>query len=132
VTPCREWRGATSHGYGQKWDKEQRKSVLLHRWVVAQIDGWDAIKGKVVMHLCDNPPCYRYDHLRISTHGDNGRDRNAKGRTSYKYSAEVMAEAIAAVQGGESRSSVARRLGMSNQIVSNWVNGRNQAVNRDA
>jgi hypothetical protein len=53
----------------------------MHRWVVAQIDGWDAIEGKVVMHLCDNRRCYRYDHLRIGTVADNVRDAAAKKRS---------------------------------------------------
>jgi hypothetical protein len=47
---------------------------------VAQIDGWDAIEGKVVMHLCDNKLCYRYDHLRIGTHSENHADMMSKGR----------------------------------------------------
>lgn len=39
-------------------------------------------EGMVVMHLCDNPPCYRYDHLRIGTTAENNADRDAKGRGS--------------------------------------------------
>jgi hypothetical protein len=58
----------------------------MHRWVVAQIDGWDAIEGKVVMHACDNPACYRYDHLRIGTQADNTRDMDSKGRRRTKPS----------------------------------------------
>jgi hypothetical protein len=57
-----------------------RDGNRIHRWVVAQINGWDAIEGKVVMHKCDQPLCYRYDHLQIGTHGDNVRDASTKGR----------------------------------------------------
>lgn len=32
------------------------------------------------MHLCDNPPCYRYDHLRIGTVAENNADRDTKNR----------------------------------------------------
>ena len=79
-TPCRLWQGAANgRGYGSR-RIGGRKQVLLHRWVVAQIDGWDEIEGKVVMHLCDNPPCFRYDHLRIGTAFDNQRDCQDKGR----------------------------------------------------
>ena len=83
MTPCREWQGPrNSAGYGNRYtDVEgQRERVYMHRWVVAQIHGWEAIKERVVMHLCDNPPCYRYDHLRIGTQGENIRDAVAKGR----------------------------------------------------
>lgn len=56
------------------------KNVRIHRWVVAQIHGWEALEGKVVMHLCDNPGCFRYDHLRIGTVAENLRDMYSKGR----------------------------------------------------
>lgn len=36
--------------------------------------------GAVVMHKCDNPPCYNIEHLRIGTQLDNIRDCIAKGR----------------------------------------------------
>lgn len=71
MTPCREWR---SKGYGK------RGQVYVHRWVMAQIHGWAALQGRVVLHLCDNPPCYRYDHLRLGTQADNLRDAHDKGR----------------------------------------------------
>jgi hypothetical protein len=47
---------------------------------MAQIHGWPALEGKVVMHICDNPRCYRYDHLRIGTQQENIVDMNVKGR----------------------------------------------------
>jgi hypothetical protein len=75
-TPCRIWQGAVDvDGYGSAYGKR------LHRWVIEQIDGPIA-DGLVVMHLCDNPPCYRYDHLKVGTNLDNVRDRHAKGRTA--------------------------------------------------
>lgn len=79
-TPCRVWVGCTTRdGYGKR--KIKGRNVRVHRWVVAQIHGWEAIEGKVVMHLCDNPGCFRYDHLRIGTLADNNADRHAKGRS---------------------------------------------------
>lgn len=80
-TPCRLWQGAVnSSGYGYVY--QDARPVLLHRWVVAAIHGWDAIAGKIVMHLCDHPLCYRYDHLRIGTDADNSADRVRKGRSA--------------------------------------------------
>jgi hypothetical protein len=81
TTPCREWHAANVKGYGYRWDRKRKRVVLIHRWVVAQLLGWDAIEGRVVMHLCDNPACYRYDHLRVATQDDNMRDAWEKGHT---------------------------------------------------
>lgn len=35
-----------------------------------------------VCHHCDNPLCFRLDHLFIGTKGDNSRDMSAKGRST--------------------------------------------------
>ena len=78
-TPCRLWQGAiTADGYGYLY--AFGKPVGVHRWVMAHLHGWDAIKGQVVMHLCDQPLCFRADHLRLGTHPENVADRDAKGR----------------------------------------------------
>ena len=81
-TPCIEWAGPRhNNGYGMRYIGTRKWYV--HRWVMAQIHGEEAIEGKVVMHHCDNPPCFRYDHLEIATQGDNMRDAYAKGRRIY-------------------------------------------------
>lgn len=78
---CLVWDGWTNRdGYGMKYIPELKRSKYVHRWAVAQVLGWEAIDGLCVMHTCDNPPCYRYDHLRVGTHLDNMRDKVAKGR----------------------------------------------------
>jgi hypothetical protein len=82
-TPCRLWQGSTlGKGYGRKFAPETGRMVTLHRWVMQQVYGAEAIAGKVVMHLCDNPACFRFDHLRIGTVADNTHDMIAKGRWS--------------------------------------------------
>jgi len=52
----------------------------MHRQIMIMVHGEDAVKGKVVMHKCDNPACFRYDHLTIGTQADNMRDMHSKGR----------------------------------------------------
>ena len=77
-TPCREWPGArTSGGYGER--RVGGKVVYVHRWV------WESVHGPTsehVLHRCDNPPCFRLDHLFTGTHDDNMADMVAKGRAS--------------------------------------------------
>jgi hypothetical protein len=73
-TPCREWLGyRTEKGYGIY------KRRRIHRWVWQQVNG-PIPAGMIVMHRCDNPPCYRLDHLRLGTIAENQRDMKAKGR----------------------------------------------------
>lgn len=83
-TPCREYQGLRSReGYGRRWgwfDGLYRR-VMVHRWVWEQVNG-PVPDGMLVLHRCDNPPCFRYDHLFLGTHVDNCADRVAKGRSS--------------------------------------------------
>lgn len=64
----------TGAGYGK-----HRNQQYLHRWVWEQVNG-PIPEGMVVMHTCDNPPCFLYEHLRLGTIADNNRDKIEKGR----------------------------------------------------
>lgn len=75
---CWEWTGSTNDsGYGTLY--RPPNPALLHRRV------YEAIFGPIpddlcVLHRCDNPPCFRPDHLFLGTIGDNNRDMRDKGR----------------------------------------------------
>lgn len=72
--PCSEWQGCRNKdGYGQY------HHMGLHRWVWEQVNG-PVPEGMIVMHRCDNPPCFLYEHLFLGTDADNAADREAKGR----------------------------------------------------
>jgi HNH endonuclease len=131
TTPCREWQGGTQKGYGAKW--HNGKMVRVHRWVVAQIHGWDAIEGRVVMHLCDNPLCYRYDHLAIGTLKDNMQDCVSKGRLSppplhcgeSQHLARLNEELVKRIRGSsESSETWAQRLGVALSTINRAKTGK--------
>jgi HNH endonuclease len=83
-TPCRLWQGTQgSDGYG--WRKinladGSRKPISMHRWVMQEYLGRKLRPSEVVLHACDNPLCYRFDHLSIGTVQSNNADMRAKGR----------------------------------------------------
>jgi len=82
-SPCVIWSGYTRNGYGIVSDGG--KQVYLHRWVMAQLVGWDALEGKVVRHACDTPLCYNADHLLIGTQADNIHDMFDRGRARNRH-----------------------------------------------
>jgi hypothetical protein len=107
-TPCREYRGNLHNfGYGypsigdQRFKpsgaKAGRLCVLLHRWVMEQWLGRPLRTDEVVRHRCDNPPCFRFDHLVLGTHHDNMADMVERGRSN-------RAERHWNWQGGHSRN----------------------------
>lgn len=78
MTPCVEWTGAcTPKGYGRLRIRGQQ--MYVHRWIWEDANGLIP-KGMVIMHICDNPPCYALDHLRLGTYAENSGDMVTKGR----------------------------------------------------
>lgn len=77
MTPCVEWTGAKANGYGQRW--VNGKAQYVHRLAWEEAHG-PIPEGMRVLHRCDNPPCYRLDHLFLGTSKVNTEDMIAKGR----------------------------------------------------
>ncbi len=83
---CWEWTGclinrdtkSRAHTYGQL-RTGQKTRELAHR-VSFKVFNGKIPKGKVVMHTCDNGPCFNPEHLSIGTHQDNMVDALEKGR----------------------------------------------------
>ncbi len=79
VTLCYIWDGLLDHkGYGK----------LTHNYRDRRVQqlGWELYRGPVpkgvcVLHHCDQPRCWRPDHLFLGSKADNNHDRDIKGRT---------------------------------------------------
>lgn len=125
------WRGAKdAEGYGYFWDGAANRRA--HRYSCALKAFDEALDGSV-LHSCDNPSCVNPAHLRVGTHGDNIRERNAKGRHNlpsgerhwYKVLDQEKADRIRSwVFRGQSQASVARALGVSPATVCRLINGQ--------
>jgi hypothetical protein len=70
-------------GYGRR--KYRGKKELAHRVAYAEANGLTMadIKGVVIRHKCDNPPCIEPTHLLAGTNLDNIRDKMQRGHTDY-------------------------------------------------
>lgn len=82
-TPCRIWQGSVDRdGYGRMKRSLDgvRSTVYVHRWVMEELLGRRLRADEVILHACDNPPCFRIDHLSVGTVQDNNADMRAKGR----------------------------------------------------
>lgn len=80
---CWVWKKATVRGYGVlsaggvRTVGQDRSLAHRYSWTLANGPIPD---GLLVLHKCDNPPCVNPAHLFLGTHGDNARDKIAKGR----------------------------------------------------
>lgn len=114
-------------GYG-RFSVGARRQVRAHRaaWEIA--NGRPVPEGLLVRHLCEgggNPWCCNPKHLQVGTVRDNREDmvradRDIRGERSAnaKLTDAVVIEIRQRVTSGESRSAIARELGVTNGLVS--------------
>lgn len=89
-TPCVLWQGIVDRdGYGRlKVPGEDGRLVPTgpHRWVMDQLrfaeTGRHLRPDEFVLHLCDNPPCFRVDHLEVGSVQQNNQQMFDRGRAS--------------------------------------------------
>lgn len=91
--PCKECgKDRNKKGYGRVNRHGTRH--FAHR--LAYCDHYGVpindIKGLVVRHMCDNPPCIEPTHLLLGTTADNNRDMVERRRNFRKLNEELVAE----------------------------------------
>ena len=80
---CLVWTGAcTKAGYGEINRKGKVRHVHRLAW---ELNRGPIPSGLLVLHRCDNPPCWNPDHLFLGTHQDNTDDKVAKGRLRHGH-----------------------------------------------
>lgn len=136
-TGCHLWtRNRAAFGYGQYSVTRNgvHRTHTAHRLALTLRLGRPIRPGMQAIHLCDNPPCCRPDHLIEGTPKDNMADRDRKNRgvlpnhrgvdiaTARLTPADVLVirEAMA---NGESQRSVARRYGVHHSTIRDIATG---------
>ena len=77
---CWIWFGArTMGGYGQLWLGGHKAAFLAHRIGYRMFRG-KIPRGRVLMHLCDNPSCVNPRHLKSGSYEGNTWKMIEKGR----------------------------------------------------
>jgi hypothetical protein len=83
TTPCIDYQGSkNTNGYGIRGKRPQ---LQMHRVAYCESRGvsLESIKGYVVRHTCDRPPCVNPEHLLLGTANDNVQDKVDRGRQCY-------------------------------------------------
>jgi hypothetical protein len=121
---CWIWtRSKHPKGYGQTFVDGRNRRVS--RLAAALWLGFDLDSQLLVMHRCDNPPCFNPEHLFIGTAADNSADMVVKGRAGNKpFPAKVTPgqrlEIVRRTRAGETQRAVGREYGISHSAVQ-WI-----------
>ena len=128
---CIEWdRARYVQGYGKRW--VGRKIEYAHRVAYVEHHGltMEDIRGHLVLHSCDNPPCVNPDHLRLGTHADNIADMVQRGRRKGERSCRAKLNDVAVrvirqlVAEGRKQRDLADAYGVSPETISHVVTRR--------
>jgi hypothetical protein len=131
---CWEWMGPTTNdGYGRIGIN--RKYYSVHRLVYELTKG-KIPNGKVVMHLCNNPPCCNPKHLRRGSIKDNvtqmyreNRDRHVIQEGELNNNSKLSVGEVIEIRklytiGNYSQRELGKQYGMSQGSISSIVNRR--------
>jgi len=137
---CWEWKGRVGkNGYGT-FTLARGFPRGAHCVAYELAYGENVPEGIEVCHTCDNPICVRPEHLFLGTHADNAADMVAKGRgVSPRLSGESNPSAkltekqvqnirASYIFGQVTQRDIAEQFGISQQQVSNIVNGKKWAT----
>lgn len=129
---CWEWIGSrTLDNYGHIRVKGRLRPA--HRVAYELVHG-PLPAGAVMMHLCDNPPCVRPEHLRVGTSKENSDDKRTKGRSRAAAGEAHPAARLTEAAVREARrlhgehhtfTEIASRFGVSRSAIARAVTGRN-------
>lgn len=128
---CWEWTGSTTlKGYGQLHLGGGGSHVAAHRfsWTLAH---GPIPSGMIIMHICDNPPCVRPDHLKLGTIAENQADMARKGRAGQrgerspvaKLNDDAVRDIRRAAACGTPVAELARRYGVARSLIRGVRNG---------
>lgn len=131
---CLEWPYAKMSGYG--YFTTNKRNFSCHREAWKYFNG-RIPKGKCVLHHCDNPPCYRRNHLFLGNNKINALDRHRKGRGKMMFSKTYhplrrlsdndVAKIRKSYERGELQREIADRFAVCRSYVSMIVNGHKRS-----
>lgn len=117
---CWEWQGgAGEKGYGRF--KIAGRLVLSHHvsWELANgpLPNASGYHGAVVRHICDNPACVNWRHLRTGTQQENVLDMDVKGRRGANPTKLTIDQVKAIIADPRSHRTIAADYGISHTHI---------------
>jgi hypothetical protein len=120
-TPHNPWK----YGYGKvKYVVNgKKKNYIVHRLAWELVNGLIP-DGMMVLHKCDNPPCFNPEHLKLGTHQENMDDMVQRGRAHGAYlDSSIYVQIKDLRKDAMEYSDIAITLGVSRSVVHRVLRG---------
>jgi hypothetical protein len=126
---CWPWKDTPKEsGYGEfsVGEKDSRQKFRAHRVAKTLSMGEEIPPEKIVMHMCDNPPCCNPGHLGVATHQENMDDMVSKDRSPLSFGrAKLDWEDVESIRGSKlSGNALAHNYGVSKGTISEIRNNK--------
>lgn len=127
---CWEWQGAKKSlkklPYGSfTWKFGSKRFTQVAHRISYRIYKGEIPSNKIVMHICDNPPCVNPDHLKIGTYLENQRDKLKKGRCKVeKLTIKSVKEIKKCLSLGVTKQRLANDFNVSRQTIYSIEKGK--------
>jgi len=128
--PCWLWTGYRDEkGYG--WIRVNDRNRPAHQIALELVGFIVPAEFLQIRHLCHNPQCVRFDHLKIGTSQDDADDKVSAGRQArgervhsklWQGAADEIRRLYAA--GGISQRALAKQFGVTQASISDIVLGK--------
>ncbi|MEB0898147.1 HNH endonuclease [Citrobacter freundii] len=126
LSDCIEHNQKQNYGTTSTRINGKTVAIRLHRKAYCESVGVsiESIKGRVVLHMCDNPRCINPEHLVLGTQLENVRDMEIKGRGNHvsgerNGSAKLTAEDVLEIRSSTlSNRKIASIYGLSDSYIS--------------
>jgi hypothetical protein len=133
LVPCHVWTGRTdAEGYGRFDPDNEHKNVSAHRFSYSLKIGGPVPEDVDVLHVCDNPPCVRWEHLFPGDALINLQDAVTKNRTAHSersHTAKLTEADVLSIRArhvaGESQVFLADAFQISPSAIHAIVTGKN-------
>jgi len=104
-TGCHLWTGAKDKsGFGLIKVPNEKRQMLVHRYMYSQVVGPQSIQGLMVLHKCTNNSCINPQHLTVGSLADKAVLNASKGKPTGWQACKLTPEQVREIRANPNKA----------------------------